>query len=120
MARPNEGTWAVYPTAERNHASSSKNARSRVAVARHALEAADPTGSRARSVDSDSEVLRGTFRISIPLCNYPGRTKPFALTLNYAARLWMGDWNMAKLDGDMRNAPGWSLSLPRILGGILI
>jgi hypothetical protein len=98
------------------------NARSRVAAVRYALAGSDPSGGMAFQVDADTEALRGTYRLEIPLFEAPGRDGQLRISLQYQARMWLGEAeaNFAVLDGDPFNAPGWSLGLPKLLGGILI
>jgi hypothetical protein len=42
--------------------------------------------------------------------------------MHYQARIWFGanEADMSILDGDQQNAPGWSLGIPKVLGGVLI
>ena len=119
---PSGVSWADIPEVDRAVASAHRNARSSVAAVRQGLSAADPTGARGFEVDADTEALRGTFRLVIPLLDTRGRGEPLRLALHYQARIWFGESeaSMTTLDGDQLNAPGWSLGLPKVLGGILI
>lgn len=119
---PGDKSWAEIPESQRHHATAPVNARSSVRTVRHALLGADRSGARGYDIDADTEALRGTFRLMIPLMDAPGRTSPLRVSLHYQARIWFGglEANMPTLDGDQEHAPGWSLGLPKILGGILI
>jgi len=119
---PGNTNWAGVPEADRGVATSPRNARSSVANVRQGLNTADPTGARGFAIDADTEAQRGTFHLVIPLLNVRGRVAPLRIGLNYQARIWFGQFEakMTALDGDQFNAPGWSLGLPKLLGGILI
>ena len=122
MALLRDVTWAEVPEAEREVATAHRNARGPVAVVRQGLGASDSSGTRAVQVDRDTEALRGTFRLLVPLLEARGRVEPFRVDLHYQARMWFGgaEATAASLDGDQWRAPGWSVGLPRLLGGILI
>jgi YD repeat-containing protein len=121
-AIPGGVDWSAVPEAERSAAYAPINARSGVSSVRQALSTADAGGVRAFDADADSEALRGTFRLAIPLLDVRGRTESTVLKLNYQARIWFGgsEANMAVLDGDVGSAPGWSIGIPKLLGGVLI
>jgi len=58
----------------------------------------------------------------VPLLEAQGRDDALRINLEYQARIWLGRdiGNLAILDGSAFSAPGWSLNLPKLLGGILI
>lgn len=122
LAAPGRTDWGAVPESERAAAYAPRNARSSVSTVRQGLSTADPSGGRGFDNDSDTEALRGTHRIVIPLLDARGRTGPTRLALHYQARIWFGssEADMSILDGDVTNAPGWSLGIPKVLGGVLI
>lgn len=119
-------SWATVPIVKRSGASNPMLARSRVATLKQGLSSTDSLAMRADQIDADSEAMRGTYRLTIPLIDLPGRVEPFRLILKYQARIWPGDEGRSNgvtfpmLDGDLIDAPGWSLGLPKLLGAILI
>src|SRR5439155_4966465 len=119
---PVGSTWGAVPESQRQAATSPINAGSRVTSVRQGLSGADPSGGRAFAVDADTEALRGTYRLVVPLLEAQGRDDALRINLEYQARIWLGRdiGNLAILDGSAFSAPGWSLNLPKLLGGILI